>query len=392
MAIYLKQPSSVTHNIQDEIKSVQLMSIGKINKATGFSLVELMVALAVGLLILLAVSTVFVQISQGARSSDEGSRALENGNFALRILGEELRLSGFYGLTNSPASMDLARTDMVATGASNNCGDTNWPFPINSNPSIQYVDNANVTTAIPCVPATSLAANSPALVVRHATGRVATAADLASNALFIQSSPKGSIAFMGSDYEALVKNAERGTSVCRYEPGTGTCTDPAPVGEMRCFCPKTGTNANKGSVTIAEGPIHEYVARTYYIRPCSRPAGATCAAGDDGGQPIPTLVRRQLDNTYPAASFVEVPVAEGVERMVVSFRTSTGGAANIDLSDAVTARISLLIRSRKPAGNQVDNGLSYSFEDGTTYTCAGNACNYKRYLLTDTIALRNGVR
>ncbi|MBK7413825.1 MAG: prepilin-type N-terminal cleavage/methylation domain-containing protein [Dechloromonas sp.] len=50
----------------------------------GLSLVELMVALAIGTLIALAISTLFFQVFSGSRTADDTARASEAGSFGLR--------------------------------------------------------------------------------------------------------------------------------------------------------------------------------------------------------------------------------------------------------------------------------------------------------------------
>lgn len=64
---------------------------------TGFSLVELMVAIAIGSFIALVMSSLFSNISLGYRTMDDSGRASENGAFALRMLADDLRMAGFIG-------------------------------------------------------------------------------------------------------------------------------------------------------------------------------------------------------------------------------------------------------------------------------------------------------
>lgn len=370
-------------------------------RAKGVSLVELMVAIAIGLVISLAVTILFSQVIFGFKRSDEGSRVLENGNFAIRILGEDLRMAGYMGLFDDPARVELAKAGMISTSADQNCGATNWALPYDATSrTVRYIEQL-APSAVACIPSGGFDSNSNALIVRRASGiemprdssgAVASfAAD--DNNLYVQSSHTGAIAFMGKDYTSQVKGADRHMRICTYKPGAGACVD-----NDGCSCPKTGANANKGSVALAEGPVNPYLAHVYYVRPCSRPAGTTCAATDDNGQPIPTLVRRQLSNTDPI-TFVEVPIAEGVERMAFSWGIDTNNDGAPDryvptpnaaqLSTAVTVRMSLLLRTRQMEQGEVDSGTTYTLADGNSYTCSGAGCRYRRYMLTDTVQLKN---
>lgn len=65
------------------------------NKAKGFTLVELMISLALGLLIIGGVLYVFLSSSQTFRMNEAQSRVQENGRFALELLAREIRHAGF---------------------------------------------------------------------------------------------------------------------------------------------------------------------------------------------------------------------------------------------------------------------------------------------------------
>lgn len=61
----------------------------------GFSLVELMVAVVLGLLLTIVVSTIFLGGKQTFKTQDDLSRVQENGRFALDLLGRTVRLAGY---------------------------------------------------------------------------------------------------------------------------------------------------------------------------------------------------------------------------------------------------------------------------------------------------------
>lgn len=63
----------------------------------GLTLVELMVALAIGLVLLLAMSAVFVTSSSTRREIELSADVLESGRYALDVLSRELAQTGFYG-------------------------------------------------------------------------------------------------------------------------------------------------------------------------------------------------------------------------------------------------------------------------------------------------------
>src|SRR5258706_12628596 len=72
--------------------------------ARGFSIIELMTAVTIGLLILAGLSSVFVNSSNANREMKNSAEQIENGRFAIEFLTQDLRHAGFFGeLTAMPA-------------------------------------------------------------------------------------------------------------------------------------------------------------------------------------------------------------------------------------------------------------------------------------------------
>ena len=77
--IFLRQPAFGAHEI-------------------GLSLVELMIAMALGLAIVAGVSTLSLNATQSYRALNQGGELIENGQYALRILKNDLEHAGFFGV------------------------------------------------------------------------------------------------------------------------------------------------------------------------------------------------------------------------------------------------------------------------------------------------------
>lgn len=73
---------------------------GDRKRSTGFSLVELMVALVISLLIGIAVLQVFLSSKNTYRLQETMGQLQENGRFAVNYLANDLRMSGFMGCGN----------------------------------------------------------------------------------------------------------------------------------------------------------------------------------------------------------------------------------------------------------------------------------------------------
>lgn len=70
-------------------------------RSQGFSLIELMVSTTLGLIILLAISELFVNNSRTRSEIERTSRQIENGRYAIQLLTDELSNAGFFGETGA---------------------------------------------------------------------------------------------------------------------------------------------------------------------------------------------------------------------------------------------------------------------------------------------------
>ena len=64
--------------------------------ARGMSLVEILVALALGMLMMGAVALVFAATSRNRGDLERSARLTENAQYALDFLGDELRMAGYF--------------------------------------------------------------------------------------------------------------------------------------------------------------------------------------------------------------------------------------------------------------------------------------------------------
>jgi type IV pilus assembly protein PilW len=82
----------------------------------GFSLVELMIALLLGLLLMSGIIAVYLESKNSFVQDEAISRVQENGRFALRLLTREIAMGGFYaGVTTPEAISSPAGTDACQT-------------------------------------------------------------------------------------------------------------------------------------------------------------------------------------------------------------------------------------------------------------------------------------
>jgi len=76
-------------------------------KERGVSLVELMVAMAIGLVLMLVIASLFLASKRTFRMQDDQSRLQETSRAALDVLGYHIRLAGFVDLSDDPARVRI---------------------------------------------------------------------------------------------------------------------------------------------------------------------------------------------------------------------------------------------------------------------------------------------
>jgi type IV pilus assembly protein PilW len=68
-----------------------------LRRPRGFTLIELMVGITLGLLVLAVVTTVFVNVSSNRRDMERTGRQIENGRFAIQLLADDIVNAGYFG-------------------------------------------------------------------------------------------------------------------------------------------------------------------------------------------------------------------------------------------------------------------------------------------------------
>ena len=78
-----------------------LASITLRQRQHGLSIIELMIAITIGLIILTGLSLMFVNSSTNTRELVKTAQQLENGRYAIETIRQDLMLAGFYGQFSS---------------------------------------------------------------------------------------------------------------------------------------------------------------------------------------------------------------------------------------------------------------------------------------------------
>lgn len=137
-----------------------------IRRNAGFSLIEMMIAVTVGLMIIGSLMAVIVSSGSTTRTNDRGSELQSNGRYALDMIKRDVQNAGYYGLTGFAI-------DQTAVPMPNDCY---AGFATNIRQRIWGSNDGVNSFAGACIPAAQYA-GSDILVVRYASTNSAPSID-----------------------------------------------------------------------------------------------------------------------------------------------------------------------------------------------------------------------
>jgi len=328
-------------------------------KHCGFTPIETLVALAVGLVLSFSVLQVYLASKQTYRAADALARIQENARFAMDLLGRDIRMAGYQGCAGPARNVTTRITDSSS-------------FLYDFAGAAEGFDAAGADTWSPPLDAsiTDVLTGTDVLTVRGIFGpeaRVEDSVDPGNCAVAaltlsdVQQVSSGDIAIAGNCQEASIFQITGISSNDLAHAATGT--DPGNVSASLGFC--FSGNGNLGRLST----------RTFFLR-----------ANSLG---TPALFRT---DTSGANSSTE-ELVEGIENMQLLYGidSDADGSVNqfIRASDVTdwdpvhSVRISLLLRSIED--NVTTDPQSYRLE-GTTVTPSDHRL---RTVVTATIGLRN---
>ncbi|MEZ0188091.1 PilW family protein [Ralstonia solanacearum] len=254
------------------------MSMGReretLRRQRGMSLVELMIGMALGLLLLTALGSLYFSTTQSRTQLANSASQIENGRYVLDLISQELGLAGFLGASSLRSSAALSAPDVCAVAA-NALGFSSSPATV---PVAVYGYAAGANA--PCL--SNLSANSEILVVRRVSTTSATTA--ATGQAYLQAS------FCTSDSVPFVFSS--------------TATD---------FTMRT-----KACISTALAELRQVSVRVFYIATCDR-----CSNGGDG---IPTLKMAELSG----GAFQINSIAQGVQDIHFAYGVDMDGNGSAD--------------------------------------------------------------
>jgi hypothetical protein len=321
-------------------------------RQAGLSLVELMIALVIGVVLTFGAVNLFLQGKRSFYQDEETARLQENGRYALRLLSRELTMGGFLGGLMDGASINSA----ALTGA-----DCEVDWAVDSARGLQHLDSIDPDNPADPANPDGVFAGCPSLL------------DFAD-------------VIAGTD----VLGVRRVKDAARYRQG-----EPASPGleNDRVFLVLTdygvGKQLLKGSdISLsANMDIWEYYPQLYFIRNFSVTAGDA----------IPTLCRRQLSTTGAVDLGNVECLIEGIEDLQVEWGVDTDNPpdympdiylpnpSEAQVAQATVARIYLLARSVNEVAGYSNDKTYYL--GSKSFTAPGDGF-YRRAMQT-SVQLRN---
>lgn len=327
-------------------------------RSRGLSLIELMIALTLGMFIVAGLFTLIARNSNVRDELDKASRQIENGRYAVETLAQDIRNAGFYGdfyaLPTVAALPDPCSTTVTDL-------QTNIGLPVQG-----YWDVSEATRAssISCIPQNDFTPGSSILVVRYASPQIVTG--LADGWTAIPTLTDGQL-YLQSNVDTVA-----------FAVGGKTSGSTAP---SLAF-----TLTNNSAVGLPKAPVYRFLTRIYFLGRCGRFAAGqtTCTAAADNGTPVPSLRMVELEPgvSDPQFSTQSKVVANGIEVLEFDYGiepppgsgTYSGAASSIsrtpalaDWPNVVAVTISLVARNTETSPGYAD---AKTYTVGTKYTGA----------------------
>lgn len=368
--------------------------------ARGLSLIELLIAMALGSIILLGLVSMASNSTQTDAEVARVARQLDNATYAMQSLKDSIQHAGFYSYftdINEPAVVVLNDEDD---------DDGELFFPCQSKES-ELTDTDYVTETL------SLA------VQGYQGGALSPIPSCLNSGDYQPGTDVLVIRRFGTEtvLPAAVPDAA--------EPkGVWVQTSVGELPIIRLAEDKADFTYLDKIDTVTPLPARRLYTEIYFISRCNRKVDATqpCThasnANADDGNPVPTLkrLRLQTGTNNLANDFLLEPIAEGIENMQLEYgidtstpgTTATGlpGTPNVyrvaadaaldqtsEWADVVSVRVFLLARNRDPSAGYTDP-KTYALSTAgvvptVTVTPAGAAASFRRNLFSNTFQIVN---
>lgn len=332
-------------------------------KQHGFTLIELMIAITLGMLILAALLALYLNVTRTNNEMSKANRQIENGRFAIQLLQNDLVHAGFWG--EARPAVPTAIPDPCLAVAS---WDAAYKVNILGIP-VQGYPGATVPGT--CAATTKSQAGSDLLVVRHAdtctppvaalvcTGDTDTGPHIQVSSCTTISPPEAAYVIDSASFPLRDKNC---TTVAARRKVVSNIYFVSGNTLMR-------TSLENGAYTTAQPLIEgiEALRVEYGIDTLGKNGLAISATNPGDG------------------SADEFKTSSDLNGAAAGLCTTAGTACNL-ASNIVTVKIHVLARNLEATPGYID---SKSYKLGGTSTIAAASDGFKRHVFSTTVRLVN---
>ncbi|MFQ5759465.1 MAG: PilW family protein [Acidiferrobacterales bacterium] len=370
-------------------------------RPAGFTLVELMIAITIGIIILGALSQVFVT-SRSTYIVEEGlARVQENGRFAMNFITDDIRMAGYMGCQDQTGKLVSQLND--PTGEY-------WPLrptattPIPVVTGFDYTGSGGTATTewTPQLPATYFADGevepfTDVIMIRRGSDQtfqtVAPWMNLPTDPVPIPAA---------SDLKqwdiVMVANCE-GADIFQITNTTANILTTGQLQHTAVVPPAPIAPGNQGTALSqtydSTSEVFTLVTNAYFI-------GTGDSTGTNAGNFVPALFRKQIT----AGSIAPAEMVDNVDNLQVLF--GVDGAPNpndgvadqylaantVDLNPAnwisvASVRVGLLVRTPDEHGTDYDTNNAYEVAGTPVEPTPGADDRRQRRVFTSTVSVRN---
>lgn len=308
-------------------------------KQRGMSLVELMVAMAIGTIISAALAAIFVTTTKVKHEISRNGEQIENARIAMDWLSRDIGVAGFWEGLEYIGMADPALPDLCASTVA----DLKLAVPV----YVQGINNVTAGTIPGCL--SDVKVGTDILAVRRASTCVNGASGCESVAPYFQAS--------NCSPPADRQDGTTGTVALGLELGSPSPTDWYAVSDNTATL--TLHKRDCGNASLAAAPnysdIRRYIARIYFV-----------ANNDRAGDGLPSLKMAELRGTTWTTS----TIASGIEQLHFEYGQDTAGttapesyvtapSAVADWRQIVAVKVHVLSRNSSASPDYNDTTKTY---------------------------------
>lgn len=364
------------------------------DRSLGFSLVELMIAVTIGLMLVAGLTTFLVMNLGSNRELQKSNRQVENGRFSIEAMREDIELAGFYGpyfpsavtaTIPDPCALVLSAMGFAAPGYRWNTG-TATRVPV----GIQGVTDAEASPG--CV--LNRKPNTDILIIRRASTEAVVIDANGDNAadanVTMEDGTTAAFGTLGARYNLQISGCPEAGEPFQFVMDKDTTQ--FVLHTIRSVgTPPTCTTGTRAAV-------RKYIVRIYYVASCN-----DCSGAGDG---IPTLKMVELTPAASACatgvgdscgSMDTYAVADGIEDLQLEYGvdSDSDGVANTysvapaaaDWANVISVRMFVLARNTETTPGYTDTKQYALNSTGTPGAALGGA--YRRHVYSATVLATN---